>query len=163
MTFASLCTEQSLQIKEYIYKLSRNCEHFLWCLKTCVLLYALFDSQRLTVEWWMTNQPEKKRAEMTEAWFEKLSITKKNICKLVPRFIVALSRIHCCHWDGTIPSFFIVTDINEGGNNVKRLSVAFETQQWVPFASASGYEIFRTAVNNTRISPHRLLHIFLRF
>ena len=81
VTFASVCTEQSLLIKEYTYNLPRNCENLLWCLKTCILLYALFDeavySQRLTVEWWVTNQPEKKREEITEACFEELMQQRK--------------------------------------------------------------------------------------
>jgi hypothetical protein len=77
----------------------------------------------------VTNDPEKERQELTEACFEELSATNKNICYLVPRYIVALSRIHYCHWDGAIPSFFIGIGLHVGANNVKRLSVAFETQQ----------------------------------
>jgi len=85
----------------------------------------------------VTKQSEKKREELTNAYFEELSATKKNIRKLVPRFMVALSRIHCCNWDWEIPSLFIVTDLHAGASNVKWLNVAFETQQWVPFALES--------------------------
>ena len=113
----------------------------------------------------MTNESEKKREEITEAYFEDLSTTKRKISKLVPRLMVALWKIRCCHWDGAIPPLFIVTDLDVGVNNMKRLSVAFGTQQWLPFELVSRYKIFSSAVNN--ISPHKFLcklpHICLRF
>jgi hypothetical protein len=45
---------------------------------------------------------------------------------------VTLSRIHCCHWEGAIPSLFIVIDQHVGANNVQRLSVAFQSNNVFP-------------------------------
>jgi len=50
-------------------------------------------------------------------------------------------------------------------NRIKPLSVAMETQKWVPFALLSSYEIFRTVVNHASLlrSSCTVPDIFVRF
>ena len=44
-----------------------------------------------------------------------------------------------------------VVDFHVAVNNIKPLSVAMETQQWVIFVLLSSYEVFRTAINNIKV------------
>jgi len=64
-----------------------------------------------------------------------------------------------------MPFICTVVDFHVSVNNIKPLSVAMQTQQWVIFALLSSYKIFRTAVNNIKVlkSSYKLLDIFVGF
>ena len=47
-------------------------------------------------------------------------------------------------------SLFIV-DLHVVVNNIKPLCFAIETQEWVPLAPLSGYQVFCVAVNNVNV------------
>jgi hypothetical protein len=47
-------------------------------------------------------------------------------------------------------SLFIV-DLHVAVNNIKPLCFATETQEWVPFAPLSGYQVFCVANNNINV------------
>jgi len=47
---------------------------------------------------------------------------------------------------------YTIVDFHIAVNNIKPLSVAMETQQWVIFVLLSSYKIFRTAVNNIKVN-----------
>jgi len=59
------------------------------------------------------------------------------------------SHNHCCYGTATVPSLCIFVAERVTVKRIKPLSVAVETQEWVPFALLSSYEVFRTAVNHT--------------
>ena len=62
------------------------------------------------------------------------------------------SQNHCCHGNATMCSICIAVDLHVVVvNNIKLLSFAMETQEWVPFTLLPSYKIFRTAINNINI------------
>jgi hypothetical protein len=64
---------------------------------------------------------------------------------------VAHSRTTRSYGNATMLLICIVVDFHVSVNNIKPLSFAMKTQQWVFFALLSSYKIFRTAVNNTKV------------
>jgi hypothetical protein len=71
---------------------------------------------------------------------------------------VACLHNGCCCGNATIRSLSFAVDLHVAVNNIKQLSVAMETQEWVHFALLWSYKIFCAAVNNTNVLtfPHKM-------
>ena len=75
------------------------------------------------------------------------------------------SHNHYCYGTAIMPSLSIFVALHVIVNHIKPLSVATETQEWVPLAPLSSYEMLRTAVNHTRVfrASCTVPDIFVRF
>ena len=80
-------------------------------------------------------------------------------------YIVARSRNYCCRGNAILCTFCIIVDFHVAVNNIKPLSVAMETQEWILFALLSGYKTFLTDVSTIEViwSSRKVLGIFVRF
>ena len=64
---------------------------------------------------------------------------------------MARSRNRCYNANTTVRSLCMVVDLHIAVNNIKTLSAAMETQQWVPLPLLSRHKTLRTAVNNINV------------
>jgi hypothetical protein len=63
----------------------------------------------------------------------------------------ARSRNNCCHGEAKTLHRCLTVDLPVAVNNTKPLSVATETQEWVPFALLSNYRTLGVTVNNKNL------------
>jgi len=70
---------------------------------------------------------------------------------------------HCHNGNTTVLALCIV-DLHVTLNNIEKMSVVTETQQWLPFVLLSSHKTFHTAVNNIIFlqSPNKLADIVAR-
>ena len=79
------------------------------------------------------------------------------------RNIVTRSREHCCYGNATLSICVVACTL--GAKDIKSLTVAMETQEWISFALLSSYKIFRVAVNTLKVitSSSKVPDIVVRF